>query len=286
MVKLIFGCGYLGRRVARRWRALGHQVFVVTRLPERATSFAEEGFDPIVADVTRPGTLSNFPAAETVLYAIGYDRAGGVSRHGVQVDGLKAVLDALPDATGRIHYISSTAVYGSAAGHSVDEGAPCRPDRESGRIILAAEEVLRAHPLGRRAVVLRLAGLYGPGRIPRMQDLVSGRPIPAAADAVVNLIHVDDAAEIVLAAETMAKPPVVYVVSDGHPVARRDFYRYLAEFLHRPPPAFVDPVPGQGEPPRGAGNKRVSNARMLHDLEVTLAYPTYREGLAATLADR
>jgi nucleoside-diphosphate-sugar epimerase len=96
---------------------------------------------------------------------------------------------------------------------------------------------------------------------------------------------VDDAAEVVLAAEARAKPPVIYVVSDGHPAARRKFYRYLAELLHRPPPAFVDPAPGQGEPPRGAGNKRVSNARMLQELNVTLAYPTYREGLAAIVAN-
>ena len=283
MAKLIFGCGYLGRRVAGRWLERGHKVFVVTRSPERARSLAEEGLDPIVADVTRPDSLSRLPAAETVLYSIGYDRSAAVSRHGVQVAGLGAVLDALPDETGRICYISSTAVYGNAAGASVDEDTPCRPDRESGRIVLAAEGLLRAHPLGRRAVVLRLAGLYGPGRIPPVQDLISGRPIPVAADAVVNLIHVDDAAEVVLAAETMAKPPVTYVVSDGHPVPRREFYRYLAKLLHLPPPAFVDPDPGQGEPPRGSGNKRVSNARMLKELNVTLAYPSYREGLAATV---
>ncbi len=286
MAKLIFGCGYLGRRVARRWLALGHKVFVVTRSPERARSLAAEGLDPIVADVTRPGTLSSLPTAEMVLSSIGYDRSAAVSRHGVQVAGLGAVLDALPDETGRICYISSTAVYGNAAGALVDEDTLCRPDREGGRIVLAAEGLLRAHPLGRRAVMLRLAGLYGPGRVPRMQDLTSGRPLAVAADAVANLIYVDDAAEVVLAAEAAATPPVTYLVSDGHPVVRREFYRHLAELLHLPPPAFVEPHASQAELSRGAGNKRVSNARMLEELNVTLVYPSYREGLAVIVAER
>jgi len=279
--KLVFGCGYLGRRVARRWRDRGHRVFVVTRSPDRAKLLGEEGLDPILADVSRFDTLSDLPPAETVLYSIGFDRKAGVSRHDVQVGGLGAVLDALPHETGRIIYVSSTAVYGETAGATVDEGTPCRPDRESGRILLAAEGLLRAHPLGRRSVVLRLAGLYGPGRIPRIQDLISGRPLSVAADAVANLIYVDDAAEIVLAADAVAKPPATYIVSDGHPVSRREFYRYLAALLHLPAPPFVAPGPSQGESSRGAGNKRVSNARMLAELDVTLTCPSYREGLAA-----
>jgi len=281
MAKLILGCGYLGRRVASRWRERGERVFAVTHLADRAEELAAGGFDPLVADVTRPDTLSRLPTAETVLYAVGYDRAGAASRREVLVDGLRAVLDALPGDTGRFIYISSTGVYGEAAGAWVDENTPCRPERESGRVILAAEEVLRAHPLGSRAIVLRLAGLYGPGRIPRMDDLLAGRPIAVHADAVVNLIHVDDAVAVVLAAEAQARPPATYVVSDGHPAPRREFYRYLAELLNLPPPTFVDMAPRRSQSPRGAGSKRVRNARVLQELKVQLAFPSYREGLAA-----
>jgi nucleoside-diphosphate-sugar epimerase len=148
-------------------------------------------------------------------------------------------------------------------------------------VLLAAEELLRAHPLGSHAIVLRLAGLYGPRRIPRIGDLLAGRQIAASSGAIVNLIHVDDAASVVLAAEERAEAPATYVVSDGQPVRRREFYRYLGRLLHLPPPTFVEVEPTQSPSPRGAGNKRVRNARMLRELKVQLAYPSYREGLAA-----
>jgi nucleoside-diphosphate-sugar epimerase len=178
-------------------------------------------------------------------------------------------------------FISSTGVYGNCEGGWIDEDTPCHPDRESGRMALAAEETLRSSALGACATVLRLAGLYGPGRIPKIDDLLAGGPLAVAAGAVVNLIHVDDAASVVLAAERQARPSATYVVSDGHPVPRREFYRYLAELLRLPPPTFVEPSPREGRSPRGAGNKRVRNHRMLEELHVRLDYPSYREGLAA-----
>jgi len=108
--RLILGCGYLGRRVASRWRERGEKVLAVTHAADRAGELAAAGLDPLVADVTRPDTLRNLPAADTVLYAVGYDRAGSASRREVLVDGLRAVLDALPRDTGRMIYISSTGV--------------------------------------------------------------------------------------------------------------------------------------------------------------------------------
>lgn len=280
MTKLIFGCGYLGERVGRRWIAQGDRPVAVTQSAARAEQLARLGFEPLVADVTRPDTLHGLPAAETVLYAVGYDRSSGLSRGQLQVDGLRSVLDALPPPV-RFLYVSSTSVYGESEGAWVDEDTPCRPDRESGRVALAAEELLRSHPVGSRAIVLRLAGIYGPGRVLRMQDLLAGQPIGVAADAIVNLIHVEDAAATVLAAEQRAQPPATYVVSDGHPVPRREFYRHLSDLLHLPPPTFFDVGADQRESLRGFGNKRVRNRRMLEELGIRLAYPSYREGLEA-----
>ena len=89
-------------------------------------------------------------------------------------------------------YISSTGVYGDADGEWVDETTPCRPAREGGKACLAAEQVLAEHPLGKRSVVLRPAGIYGPDRIIRAEALRRGEPIDAPADGYLNLIHVDD----------------------------------------------------------------------------------------------
>jgi nucleoside-diphosphate-sugar epimerase len=124
MRRLVFGCGYLGGRVAQHWLAAGGPVFAVTRSAERAAKWAQQGLRPILADVTRPETLSGLPVADTVLYAIGYDRRSAASRQEVSVEGLRHVLAALPSQTGRIVYLSSTGVYGSVAGDWVDEDTP------------------------------------------------------------------------------------------------------------------------------------------------------------------
>ncbi|MEX0977601.1 MAG: NAD-dependent epimerase/dehydratase family protein, partial [Pirellulales bacterium] len=197
MRKLIVGCGYLGSRVARLWRDAGHEVFVVTRSAERARALAADGYRPIVADVLRPQTLAGLPAAETVLYAVGHDRASSGSIHDSYAGGLQSVLDALESEPEKIIYISSTGVYAQARGETVDEDSATEPVREGGRASLAAERVLSAHCLGRRGVVLRLAGLYGPGRIPLAGEISSGRPIAAPENGWLNLIHVDDAAAAV-----------------------------------------------------------------------------------------
>ncbi|MCR4411874.1 MAG: SDR family oxidoreductase [Thermoguttaceae bacterium] len=277
-IKLVVGCGYLGHRVARRWLEAGHTVYATTRSESRTAQFRAEGLRPLVLDVTQPATLAPLPAAHTVLYAVGFDRQGEATRWQVQVEGLRAVLDALPKSTGRIVYLSSTAVYGRADGAWVDEDSPCRPDRQSGRIVLAAEEVLRRHALSDRTVILRLAGLYGPGRLPKMADVLAGKPLVVPASAYVNLIYVDDAVSAVLAAESRATAPRTYNVADGHPVARREFYRALATRLGRPAVEFAEPTAEQAAEVRG-GDKRVSNRRMREELGIALICPTYREGL-------
>jgi nucleoside-diphosphate-sugar epimerase len=206
------------------------------------------------------------------------------------VGGLSNVLAALaraatsPSAAPRIIYVSTTGVYGQNDGRWVDERAACEPATEGGRAHLAAEELLRSSPLGKSAIILRMAGIYGPQRIPRRDDLAAGRPISAPREGYVNLIHVDDAADAVVAADAYASPPRTYQVSDGHPIQRRDYLSELARLIGAPPPRFVDSVVDSSvdsHRERGAASKRISNARLLAELPVRLAYPSYRQGLAA-----
>ena len=175
MTKLIFGCGYLGERVAKRWQDAGDEVVVVTRSRERATLFEQQGYRAMVADVTRPETLTDLPVADTVLFSVGYDRKSGAAIEDVYAGGVRNVLAALPTGTGRFIYISTTGVYGPAGGEWVDEETPPDPQREGGRASLAAEQALAASPLGSRSVILRLAGIYGPGRVPFINELRGGR---------------------------------------------------------------------------------------------------------------
>jgi nucleoside-diphosphate-sugar epimerase len=291
MAKLIFGCGYLGERVAKRWRAAGHDVIAVTRRDNRAERLRRDGFVAIVADVTRVESLRALPTAETVLFAVGYDRSANSNLseqtiEDVYAGGVRNVLAALPTNIGRFIYISTTGVYGPASGQWVDESTPPDPQREGGRASLAAEGVLTAHPLAARGTILRLAGMYGPGRVPFIDKLRNSEPIPTPVTGYLNLIHVDDAATVVLAAEKSApygSRPRVYCVSDGQPVERGQYYSEVARQIGAPLPRFIEPDQDSRRAARAESNRRVRNERMLAELRVTLAYPDYRAGLAAIL---
>lgn len=280
MAKLIFGCGYVGFRVGQRWLDRGDRVFALTRKPARAAELRELGFTPWIGDVAQPLTLPPIEQVDTVLYAVGFDRGSQYSLDDVYVDGFARALAALPEDVRRVIYVSSTGVYGQTAGEWVDEDSPCEPQRAGGKAVLAAEQLLASHPLGARAVVLRLAGIYGPHRVPKLQDVRQGNPLVADGDSFLNLIHVDDVVEAILAAEQCRQLPARYVVGDGCPVRRADFYGELARQLGVDPPRFVEPDPHGPSSQRELSSKRVRNSRLMAELLPNLRYPSYREGLA------
>lgn len=275
MNHLVIGCGYLGQRVAALWTGQGARVFATTRTASRLP----DGAEPIVCDVLDRESLRHLPHVDTVLYAIGFDRKSGASMRDVYVAGLANVLDHLP-APRRFIYISSSSVYAQTDGSWVDETAATEPTEESGRIVLEAESVLRTKLPS--AIILRFSGIYGPGRLLRRQTIEKGEPIVGDADKWLNLIHVADGANVVLAAERHGQPGRTYNICDDHPVRRRDFYTALAQALRAPPPTFVQPPPDQPTPPHEKGHRRISNRRMKEELHATLRYPDYKQGLSAS----
>ena len=278
MKRLIVGCGYLGRRVADLWHRAGDVVYVVTRNQSHGTEFQRLGLFPLLADVLAPQSLADLPEVDTVLFAVGYDRSTQASIHQVYVEGLHNLLDALPEQAGQVLYISSTGVYAESGGGWVDEHSPTRASREGTRACLDAENILQSHPRGIGYKILRLAGIYGPNRIPRRDDLLAGRPLPVPAEGYLNLIHVEDATKVVDAAARRGESGI-YPISDGAPTIRQDYLEELARLLGAPPPKFLSDVKSVSA--RGATSKRVKNDRMLRELGVQLIYPSYREGLAA-----
>lgn len=283
--RLVVGCGYLGERVARRWTAAGDRVVATTRHPARADALRRLGLEPVIVDVTAadPGWQRLFVAAgvpDAVFWGVGFDRAGGGTHRDVHVDGLRRLLDALAAARGvgptpRVILSSSTGVWGDVQGEVVDESTPPSPARDAGRVLVEAEAMLAAHPAG-PGTALRFAGLYGPGRLPRLDDLRAGLPIAADPESWLNLIHVDDAATVVTAVADAAAPGRLYVVSDGHPVRRREWYGRLAEASGSPPPQW-DPAAPRA---RGA-DKRVDSTRVYRDLGI---HPQHPDAIAAAAA--
>jgi len=282
MAKLVVGCGYLGKRVAALWRAHDPDVFVVTRSAERAEEMEQSGFQPLIGDITDPTSLPRLPDVDAALFAVGFDRTSNYSINELYVNGLRNTLAAAGEV-GRWVHISSTGVYSQNTGEWVDEASEAVPVRPGGRASLEAEQLLAASVVADRAVILRLAGIYGPDRVPNRQALLAGEPIKTPANGYLNLIHVDDAAQIVVAAVTQIEPPQLLLVSDGSPVLRRTYYETVAAILDAPAPTFAEPDPDAPATSRALADKRVCNDRLVASLEYQFCYPSYREGLHSIL---
>jgi nucleoside-diphosphate-sugar epimerase len=267
---LIIGCGYLGERVARGWPG---KVMALTRSADRAAEFEAAGWTPVRGDVCDPGLA--LPPADAVLWAVGMDRSAGRSMADVYVGGLANTLPRLP-AGAPLVYVSSVGIYGQTDGAEVDESAPTEPTEESGRVVRDAEaELRRQRP---DAIVLRFAGIYGPGRLlRRVEQVRAGDPVAGDPDAWLNLIHVHDGARVARAALERGPAGVTWNVSDDHPPRRRDYYGELARLVGGPEPVFSG-VPG----PRPA-NRRIVSRRVWPGLALTPDFPDYRFGLAASL---
>ena len=290
MSKLVIGCGYLGRRVAAAWLLAGQEVAALTRSTANAEELSQIGIWPVVGDICEPTTLAELPAAETVLFAVGFDRTSGRSQHEVYVDGLRNVLNQVASRCERFLYISSSSVYGQSAGEWVDETSPCEPAQPGGQCCLAAEVLVREFfPSSnqtavtmRFANVLRLSGIYGPSRLlSRIESLRAREPLSGQGEAWLNLIHVDDAVAAVLACEQRGQPSETYLITDDQPIRREEYYSQLARLVAAPPPVFANDQPAK----RGSGclNKRCSNRKARAELGLALAYPTIIAGLPHAL---
>jgi nucleoside-diphosphate-sugar epimerase len=297
---LIVGCGYLGKCVANaiksRFPTAG--VLATTRSTTRAREFAQASIEPVIADWTDRRTLSRLPRCPRVLVAISYDARSGKTREESQVGGLRNLLDFLPPHAD-ICYISTTGVYHQTDGSWVDESSPARPRAAGGLAHLRAESLLhRLRPQG-KWTILRLAGIYGPGRVPRAADVLAGRTIEGPHAGFLNLIHVEDAADAVIASWVLAEQDVtrrerLYAVADDLPIIRRTFYEQIAKQAHVAPPRFstessqvepLSPAPTSRSAAflssRSGSNKRIWNRRFRRDLMPRLRYPNYIDGLAA-----
>ncbi len=278
MTTLIVGCGYLGRRVAHLLIGRGERVIGTTRSLAWAASLSKLGVEPLVLDVLQTDEVE-LPTFDRLVYCVGFDRSAGVAMRTVYVDGLAGVLARVDRDMSSFVYVSSTGVYGQDDGSWVTEDDPTAPRHESGRVCLEAEQVAR----GRDARIVRLAGLYGPGRIVRRAAILAGEPVAGDPEKVINLVQIDDAASATVAALDRGEAGRVYNVADDRPVSRRELYTLAASCLETAPPTFIGPAAGPTTG-REDANRRVSNRRMKDELGVVLNYPDVSSGLPASIA--
>lgn len=269
---LIAGAGDVGLRVARRLRERGDQVWAL----RRGAGKGEHGIVPIQGDLTRPDSLRSLPDGLThVVYLPTPDARDEALYRAVFVDGLGHLLDALkPHHLQRLLFVSSSAVYGEHGDAWVDEDTLPAPPGFNGRVLLEAERVANQRA---PSVVLRLAGLYGPGRVQLIDRLRSGAVrVPRATAHWANRIHVDDAAAAIEHLLFLPTPAPLYLGVDNTPLPLDVLYDDLARRIHAP-------LPAEGEAPPGVGSKRLSNARLRASGFVP-QWPDARDGYAALLA--
>ena len=187
-----------------------------------------------------------------------------------------------------IGYLSTVGVYGDHEGGWVDEATPPAPANARSRRRLAAECEWSAMARGGRAVHLfRLAGIYGPGRN-ALVNAKDGRAMRILRPGqIFNRVHVDDIAQVLAAALRYEGNLRIWNVADDEPSPPQDVVLHAARLLGLPEPreiAFEEADLSLMARSFWDESKRVSNARIRRDLGVTLAWPTYREGLAGLMA--
>ncbi|QXP84671.1 SDR family oxidoreductase [Methylococcus sp. Mc7] len=282
---LIVGCGDIGSRVARLELAEGHGVYGLARSAETAARLAGQGIAAVGGDLDKPDSLAGLKGGWTTLYYLAPSPAWAVDD-----PRLAALLEALPATRlpGKVVYISTSGVYGDCGGDWVGEDRPPHPQTGRSRRRWAAEEALTAWSRrhGVTAVILRVPGIYGPGRLP-LERLRAGVPVVREEESPYsNRIHADDLAEVCFAAARRPAAEGVYNVSDGRPTTMTDYFYSIADRfgLPRPPAISLEEARRVLSPAMLSfleESKRLDNGRMLRELHPRLRYPDLERGLAA-----
>ncbi len=278
-VLLSLGHGYCAQALVAQIRQRGWEVIGTTRRPDRVSILRASGVTPLLWSGDPGAALAGALAQAThILCSAAPDEAGDpfLARH------RDALANARPSWVG---YLSTTGVYGDHQGAWVDETTPPTPGSARAVQRLVAERQWQA--TGLPVHVFRLAGIYGPGRGPfeKLRDGMARRILKPGQ--VFSRIHVDDIATVLLASMARPDPGAVYNVCDDDPAPPEDVLSYAAALLGLPEPPGVAWDQADLSPMARsfyAESKRVRNARIKAELGVTLAYPGYREGLAAVLA--
>lgn len=279
---LIIGCGYIGRRLARHYLDAGEPVLGVTRSAGSAAALAAEGIPARALDLATD-SLGELPTAgERVLHLAPPPARGVEDLHTRRL----AAAFARNGHPRRLVYISTTGVYGDCAGAWVDESWPPRPAVDRARRRWDAEQTLRRWSLesGAELVVLRVAGIYGPDRLP-LERIRQGLPLVREEEAPFsNRIHADDLVTTCAAALERGADGAVYNVCDGSPSTMTDYFFRVADAAGLPRPPVIPlseaaEALSPGMMSYMSESRRLSNRRMLQELGVRLRYATLEEGL-------
>jgi nucleoside-diphosphate-sugar epimerase len=244
MKLLLIGHGYLGHSIAREFNDHGWSV---------ATASLSGGDGSIPCDVSDPAAVATLPTADFIVHCAASGRGGAEAYQRVYVDGCRNLITTFPGIP--LLFTSSTSVYAQIDGSVVTEESPAIPDRETGQLLLDAENLT----LQAGGTVARLSGIYGPGRSVILKKFLSGEAIiEEDGRRFLNQIHRDDAARAIFHLAT-TKTRGVFNVSDSTPLSQLACYENLSRIFGKPLPPTG---PRDLNRKRGWTHKQVSNAKL------------------------
>ena len=244
MKLLLIGNGYLGEAVSREFRDHGWEVVAAS---------LSGGEGSIACDVGDATAVASLPTTDFIIHCAASGRGGAEAYQHVYVDGCRNLVEKFPGIP--LLFTSSTSVYAQIDGSVVTEDSPAIPDRETGRLLLAAEAVT----LAAGGIVTRLSGIYGPGRSAILKKFLNGESvIEEDGRRFLNQIHRDDAARAIF---HLAEPQSsgIFNLSDASPLSQLACYTQLAEQFARPLPPSG---PRDLDRKRGWTHKQVSSAKL------------------------
>ena len=284
---LIIGCGYVGLPLGEQLVRLGHDVFGVRRSPDASPLLEAAGIRPLGADISNRGDLARLPGPfDWVVNCVSSNRGGVDEYQKIYVEGTRHLIDWLrATPPKKFVYTSSTSVYGQTDGALVKESSPTEPASDTSRLLVETEKLLlEAASAGvLPAVILRVAGIYGPERGHLFQQYLKDEARMAGkGERLINMIHRDDLVGILIAALKNGRPGEIYNAVDDEPVAQIHFFRWLSETLGKRMPPFATEEEDSRRK-RGLTQKKVSNRKLKMELGYHFKYPNFRKGYTAEI---
>jgi nucleoside-diphosphate-sugar epimerase len=274
---LIIGCGYVGLPLALQLQARGEKIAGWVRSEASAVELRAQGIEEIVTGSVADEKCWNGLGRKFDAVVHCASSGGGKAEvyREVFLEGVRFINRHQPQAKRLL--VSSTSVYGQTSGERVDEQSVAEPAAETSRVLREAEIEAVAGGI----IVLRSAGIYGPGRAALFEKLRRGEAV-IEGDGMrwVNQIHQLDLVAAIIHLLEVGTSGAIYNAADDEPVSLRDYYSWCSQALHLPMPPSG---PANPQRKRGLTNKRVDN----HKLRATgwaPRYSTFRDGLAERIA--
>ena len=283
----IAGCGYIGERIARLYSESGADVTCMVRSPEHAASLEATGLATLISSLDDPDDILPLnPGGATLFYLVPPPGGGIVDRRA------RNFITRIPETAKpeKIVYMSATSVYSGSSGETITEESPAVPESAMGKRRLDAEFAFREYGAANNVpvVILRVSGIYGPGRLPLMQ-ISQGQPLLREDESgPSNRIHADDLAAICIAAARDGADGDIFNISDGSPSSMTSYFNACADALGLPrqPQVSMSEASLVMTPlmfSYVSQSRIIDNRRMLKLLKIKLRYSNMYEGLAVSV---